>query len=230
MKISERIMNGLREVLPSPFSLAVILTVITFILALFLTSPTGESTQPYAFQLFGFWYAGLWKLLEFAMQMMLMLVLGHVLALSKPFNKLMNLVVLPCKSSSLAAFWVTMIAVSFALFNWGLGLIVGALLARKVAEHAEKNMIPINFPLIGACGYAGLMVWHGGLSGSAPLKVAQEGHLFEKLTNGNPISISETLLSPMNLTGIIACLVILPIGMALLARILPTQIRNLPKS
>jgi short-chain fatty acids transporter len=124
---------------------------------------------------------------------------------------------------------VTLIAISFALFNWGLGLIVGALFARKVAEHAEKNLIPINFPLIGACGYAGLMVWHGGLSGSAPLKVAQQGHMFANLTNGQGISISETLLSPMNLTAILICLVCLPLAMALLARYTSTTVPSLPK-
>ena len=227
MKFSERIMNTLREVLPSPFSLAVILTVLTFILALFLTSPNPEIAQPHAFQLFGYWYGGLWKLLEFAMQMMVMLVLGHVLALSKPFNWLMDKAVLPCTSGPLAAFWVTLIAVCFALFNWGLGLIIGALFARKVAEHAQKKMIPINFPLIGACGYAGLMVWHGGLSGSAPLKVAQQKHMFAHLTNGEAISISETILSPMNLAAIIACLVILPLAMSLLARSLPSAVPNI---
>lgn len=221
-------MNTLREVLPSPFSLAVILTILTFFLALFLTAPQPDIAQPHALQLFGHWYAGLWKLLEFAMQMMLMLVLGHVLALSKPFNWLLDKAVLPCTSGPMAAFWVTLIAVSFALFNWGLGLIIGALFARKVAEHAQKHMIPINFPLIGACGYAGLMVWHGGLSGSAPLKVAQQKHMFAHLTNGDPISISETLLSPMNLTAIIACLIILPVAMSLLARSLPSAVPNIP--
>lgn len=222
-------MNGLRQILPSPFSLAVVLTLLTFILALFLTSPAPENPQPHLFQLVGHWYSGLWKLLEFAMQMMLMLVLGHVLALSKPFNWLMDRAVLPCKSSAWAAFWVTLIAISFALLNWGLGLIVGALFARKVAEHAEKKLIPINFPLIGACGYAGLMVWHGGLSGSAPLKVAQKGHMFSHLTNGNGISIVETLLSNMNLAAISICLIVLPVAMALLANRLPAKVPSFPK-
>ena len=31
--------------------------------------------------------------------------------------------------------------------------------------------------LVGAAGYMGLLVWHSGLSGSAPLKVAEDGHL-----------------------------------------------------
>ena len=62
-------------------------------------------------------------------------------------------------------------------FNWGLGLIFGAILARKVGEHAQKYQIPINYPLVGAAGYVGLMVWHSGISGSAPSKVAEVGHL-----------------------------------------------------
>ena len=54
-----------------------------------------------------------------------------------------------------------------SLFNWGLGLIFGAIFARKVAENASQNKWPLHYPIIGACGYSGLMVWHGGISGSA---------------------------------------------------------------
>ena len=31
--------------------------------------------------------------------------------------------------------------------------------------------------LIGAAGYCGLMVWHGGISGSSLIKIAEPGHL-----------------------------------------------------
>ena len=42
---------------------------------------------------------------------------------------------------------------------------------RKVGEHVSARNIKINYPLIGAAGYSGLMVWHGGISGSAPIIV-----------------------------------------------------------
>jgi len=89
-----------------------------------------------------------------------------------------------------AAVLVVLPTLLIAFFNWGLALIFGAILARKVGEHAQENNIPINYPLIGACGYAGLMVWHGGISGSAPIKVSELGHIKELM---GTITITETV-------------------------------------
>lgn len=132
--------------------------------------------------------------LAFAVQMMLMLVLGHILALSQPVESFLNHLVKLCDSNKKAAIYTTFFTILISLFNWGLGLIFGAIFARKIGEHAQKNHIPINYPLIGACAYVGLMVWHGGISGSAPIKVAESGHL--KSLVGNSLSSTEAALLP----------------------------------
>ena len=49
--------------------------------------------------------------------------------------------------------------------------IVGALLAREVGRAMTHRGVPVNYPLLAAAGYMGLMVWHGGLSGSSPLSM-----------------------------------------------------------
>jgi len=72
--------------------------------------------------------------------------------------------------------------------GWGLGLIFGAIFARKVAEHAKKMSMPLNYGVIGAAGYSGLMVWHGGFSGSSLINVADEGH-FRSIWNSYSVSI-----------------------------------------
>ena len=73
----------------------------------------------------------------------------------------------------------------------------------------SKNNIQLNYPLIGAAGYSGLMVWHGGISGSAPIKIAEEGHfLSDKM---GVISQSETIFSTMNITISIILIIILHI-------------------
>ncbi|MEM6272028.1 MAG: TIGR00366 family protein [Bacteroidota bacterium] len=228
MKITDRLFRVLRDYLPSPFSLAILLTVVTFVLAAALTEPeTGPEAPGHFWQLLGHWEAGFWSLLTFAMQMMLMLVLGHVLALTRPVRKLVDRALVFCRDSATAALTVTLLTVAVALFNWGLGLIFGAILARKVGEYATRNRIPINYPLIGAAGYSGLMVWHGGISGSAPLKVAEAGHQFVALTGGDPIPVTETLLSGMNLVLSGVLLIVLPLGMYLLARRSPATIPQL---
>ena len=149
------------------------------VLALVFTeSSPGEN---HFFTIMSHWENGIWNngLLVFAYQMMLILVLGHVLVLSRPMESLILTITKLVKDSGTAALFVVLPTLLVAFFNWGLGLIFGAILARKVGEYASQHDIPINYPLIGACGYGGLMVWHGGISGSAPIKVSEQGHLAE---------------------------------------------------
>ncbi|TMM59359.1 short-chain fatty acid transporter [Maribacter algarum] len=209
MKVTRFIENIFRRFLPSPFTLAVLLTLTTFGFALILTENTSDDNH--LFTILSYWENGIWNndLLVFAYQMMLILVLGHVLVLSRPFEKLILRLTSLVTSSANAALLVALPTMLVSFFNWGLGLVFGAILARKVGEYAQKNTIPINYPLIGACGYVGLMVWHGGISGSAPLKVSESGHI-QSLMNDvlssealsqlpDTIPTAETVLSMNNL-------------------------------
>ena len=161
MAFTKIIENLFRRYLPSPFTIAVLLTLLTIVLALIFTDNTSESNH--LFSIFSHWENGIWNtnLLVFAYQMMLILVLGHVLVLSKPMERLILSITKYVKNTSNAAVLVAFSTMLVSFFNWGLGLIFGAILARKVGEYAQANNIPINYPLIGACGYVGLMVWHG---------------------------------------------------------------------
>lgn len=181
-------------------------------------------------QLIKGWENEMWNnnLLGFLVQMMLMLILGHVLALSKPIDNLISKFTSMCTSNATAAFLVTICTVAVALFNWGLGLIFGAIFARKVAEHAIKNGMKINYPLIGAAGYSGLMVWHGGISGSAPIKVSDDNAIHqlvqgsmskeELATIPGQIPFEATIFSDMNLFVSACLLIILPLFMYYLGK------------
>ena len=174
MNLASTLEKTFKKLLPSPFTIAVLLTLVSFLLALIFTGSETLSTAEYSLQLLGYWEKGLWNssLLVFAFQMMLMLmlVLGHTLALSKPIDKLINYFTAYCTNTAKAAFLVCLLTLLVSFFNWGLGLIFGAIFARKVAENAKTNNWSIHYPIIGASAYSGLMVWHGGISGSAPIK------------------------------------------------------------
>ena len=216
MSIAKKFEKVFKGLLPAPFTIAVLLTFFTFILALFITQPKAE--ESHILQLLSYWEEGVWHppLLVFAIQMMLMLVLGHVLALTKPINSLIEKGTIFCNNTANAAAIVTFFTLAVSLFNWGLGLIFGAIFARKVGEHANKNNIPLNYPLIGAAGYSGLMVWHGGISGSAPIKIAEKGHfLADKI---GIISQTETIFSTMNISISIVLLIVLPLTMYYLGK------------
>ena len=88
MNVTRTVETIFRRYLPSPFTIAILLTLLTILLALFFTEPVGG--ENHLLSILSFWEAGIWNndLLVFAYQMMLILVLGHVLVLSKPANKL----------------------------------------------------------------------------------------------------------------------------------------------
>jgi short-chain fatty acids transporter len=161
MLFSDKIGKILKNSLPAPFTIAVILTFLTILIAFFISTDSYNSKN--FFEILSFWEKGLWdnSLMVFALQMMLMLVLGHSLALSEPVSNIISNITIYCNNTANAAAIVTFTTLLVAFFNWGLGLIFGAIFARKVGEHATKNNIPLNYPLVGAAGYSGLMIWHG---------------------------------------------------------------------
>tara|TARA_B110000977_G_scaffold197668_1_gene280790 strand:+ start:14 stop:1402 length:1389 start_codon:yes stop_codon:yes gene_type:complete len=222
MNIANKIEKVFKKFLPSPFTIAVLLTFISFILAFLFTQDCLTSSFQHGLNLLQYWEQGLWNssLMVFAFQMMLMLVLGHTLALSKPINRLISYMTNYCTNTSKSAFWVCLLTLLVSYFNWGLGLIFGAIFARKVAENAKLNNWEIHYPIIGASAYSGLMVWHGGISGSAPIKAAESGHL-ESLMTGiysteklallpDRIGFADTVFSTMNICITIVVLLVIP--------------------
>ncbi len=206
-----------RKCAPDPFVLAVLLTLLTIALVLIRTE-TGftEAVNMWAGSE-GVWSAGL---LKFAMQMSLILVTGHALASSPPVSKMLDALAAcpsrPWQAVGLVAF----VAAMLGTLNWGLGLIAGALLARRVGLAMEKRGVAVHYPLLATAGYVGLLVWHGGFSGSAPLKVTQASEIRDIFGNTPPIGelvLTETILSPMNLFVTGGLLLIAPCLLALLS-------------
>lgn len=203
---------------PDPFAIALVLTLLTLGFAVI-------GSEANLMETVGFWggrlkgdellakESGFWKLLTFAMQMCLILVTGHALASSKPISRLVaRLAALP-RTQGHAIALTALVAMSFAWLNWGLGLIVGALLAREVARTSKQRGLRVHYPLLGAAGYTGLLVWHGGLSGSAPLKITQTKDLAEILGRADipPVTLTDTIFSPMNLVVCGALLIVVPL-------------------
>jgi short-chain fatty acids transporter len=196
-------------IVPDPFIFALLLTLATMVLGIALTPAT-------PWQMVEFWMKGFWDLLAFGMQMVLILVTGGVLAQSPPVRKWINALADLPRTAGAAVVLVSVIAMTTALINWGLGLITGALLARESGKSLVKRGIPHHYPLLGAAGYTGLLIWHGGLSGSAPLTVATPGHFLEKAVGIIPVS--QTLFSALNVFVTLALLISVPF---FLRRMLP---------
>ena len=132
MSLIEKYIKGIRFLLPSPFSIALLLTLFTIFLALIWPDPSLSENQNWLNKFVNIltsWNNGLWNVkgLAFAIQMMLMLLLGHVLALSKPVNAAINQLIPFCSNNARSALIITFFTLIVSWINWGLGLVFGAI-------------------------------------------------------------------------------------------------------
>ena len=223
MKEDNLYLRIVRAVLPSPFTIAIFLSLLTLLLALVLTDPGKDDQSPYFLTLLSYWQQGFWNsgFLAFTMQMALILVLGHCLALSPPVDRLIEWIARYCDTTARAALLISLSTLLVSMLNWGLCLVFGAVLVRKVGEKAQRRGQQLNYGLLGAAGYCGMMAWHGGFSGSAPLKVNESDHFLVEVTG--QIGIDATLLSPTNLVAWGLLLLIIPALFYLLGKRSATQ-------
>jgi len=219
---------------PDPFAIAILLTLLTAILALLLGSFDISPGASRVVALLDAWRAdsGLWKFLAFGMQMCLILVTGHALASSPPVRSVIDALAGLPRDTAQAAGLVAAVACITALINWGLGLIVGALLAREVGRALQHKGRAAHYPLICAAGYMGLLVWHGGLSGSAPLSMTTAEGAAKVLPQAyldrvSAVPLGETLGSPMNLVITAGLVIGVPILLMLMAPTDPKVVRTI---
>jgi len=194
--------------MPNPYLFAVILTFIAYFLGWILTENGPMDMVIH-------WYNGFWKYLTFAMQMVLILVTGHALAIAPGVHPFLKRLARIPKTSGQAVLLTAYIATIITYFHWGLGLIVAAIFAREVAKAGYAKKIHIHYPLIAATAYTGQMVWHIGPSTSAGLLSATKGHVFEKIFGIIPITQSVFTLYAI-LLAIMLCLIVIPITMWLM--------------
>jgi short-chain fatty acids transporter len=197
-RMGDRLTALFKKILPDPFIFALLLTILTFLLARIWTgTPLLEVALAWSYS--PKWQDAFWSLLEFSMQMCLVLVTGHALAEAPPVKRLLRKIAEIPNSTASAAALVCFTGMTTALLNWGLGLIAGAVLARETAWAAKRRGLVFHYPILGAAGYMGLMNWHGGLSGSGPLDLASKG-----------IPITQTILLPGNIVLNVLLLIATP--------------------
>ena len=143
--------RGFQRYLPSPFSIAVLLTALAACLAL-RESGVNEVLDA--------WAQGLWNpgLIRFGFQAMFMLVLGHVLALAPPVLRALEraidwIVLTPANAPAKVA----LLSMILGWLNWGLGLIAGAILVRGVMdrrrdEGPSSQLRQVSLGVLGAAG------------------------------------------------------------------------------
>jgi short-chain fatty acids transporter len=188
----------MRRYLPDPFVFAIILTLLTMILAMLV-----EGKAP--LDIVNSWGKGFWALLAFTTQMAVILTMGYVLAAAPLTDRLLNKIVSRVHSPHTAIIVATLAGCVGSYLNWGFGLIIGGIIAKKLALKIKG----VHYPLIIAAAYSGFTMYGLGLSASIPVLISTKGHPLESLMGVVPLS--ETVLSaPMLVTSLVV-LVTLPL-------------------
>lgn len=187
--------------LPDAFIFAVIITFIVFVAGML-----GQGVGPV--EMANHWGKGVWNLLAFSMQVTITLVAGHILAQTPAVKTILRSVAGLAKTPPQAIILMTFVSMICCWISWGFGLIASALLAKEIAGR----MRGVHYALLVAAAYSGFLIWHAGLSGSIPLKIAvPDGGTISQLMNGTAVPVSETIFSAPILTICLVLLVTLPI-------------------
>ena len=178
--------NVMARWVPDAITAAVILTFVTLAIAFALGNPLLRVMDAY--------HQGLWMLLPFTMQMTLILVLSLALATTPFFRKaIARLARLPqTRNQFIVLAFLSAGITSYAY--WGLGYALNPMIAIFFAAEAERKDIDIDFPFLLAVTTAAQALWQYGLSSSAPLLVASQGHFLQSTIGIVPLST--TIWSP----------------------------------
>jgi short-chain fatty acids transporter len=195
VKLSERIM-------PDPYVFAVLLTLITGLLAYFLVPASSAPSITLA------WYNGIFNIFTFAFQMVLIVVTGYALASSPVVHALLEKAARFPKSPRAAISLTIVVGMVASWLNWGFGLVAAALFAREIAKRVRMD-----FGWLVAAAYSGFVVSTEGLSGSIVLSQATPGstlNLVEK-TIGHGLPLSATIFARFTLLPEVVLILTLPV-------------------
>ncbi len=187
---------------PDAFIFVIVLSILTFFLALNFTDATSIETMKA-------WGEGLPKLFTFTAQISIIMITAHALAHTDPVEKLLNKIGSYPNSSIQAYSLVTFISGLASLFAWSFGLIVGGIIAKFVAIGCQKKKIKVHYPLLVASAYSGYVIWHMGYSSSAALFVASENHPLQ--SEIGIIPVTQTIFTNFNISLALITLFIITI-------------------
>ena len=188
----------MRRYLPDPFVFAIGLTLLTMALAVIVQGQavTALTTS---------WGKGFWALLAFTTQMAVILAMGYVLATAPLTDRFLNRLVARVNDPRMAVIVATLVGGIGSYLNWGFGLVVGGIVARKLALRVKG----VHYPLIIASAYSGFTLYGLGLSASIPVLISTKGHPLE--AQMGVIPLSDTIFSPAMLITSLVTIITLPL-------------------
>ncbi len=198
----EKFVEIFKRFMPDSFVFALLLTLICGLTALFVVDAS-------PLKIISSWYTGFWSLLEFGMQMVLILVTGFSIALSPQVKKLFDRLGKFVSTPGKVYVFVIIIGTLLGMISWGWA-VIAAVLGRSLAENVKG----VDYRFLVACVYISGNGWVAGLSSSIPLLLNTEGNFLIKAgLLAEKIPTSMTLGSTLNLSMIAFYLIVPPLVM-----------------
>lgn len=204
-KIGEQFTKIFIKFMPDAFVFALLLTLVTVLGAYFFMD-----SQP--MDIIKAWYGGFFDLLEFGMQIVLIIITGYSIALSPIIGKGVDYLARYIKTPAQVYFFVVLTGMLLSMISFG-WIVITCFLARALALRVNG----IHYPYFVACVYFSMNSWVLGLSSSIPLLLNTENnYLISKGILENLIPTTYTLGSVMNLAMMALMVIGAPILMLLL--------------
>lgn len=223
-----------RRVMPDPFVLVLALTALTWLASTVMLARHGmpaTPANPLAFSAAAsasseMLFKGFSELLTFAMQMVLIVVTGEAIASSPPVARSIRRLAMVPKTQGGALWLVTTAALALGWLHWGFGLMTAAMLAREVATVCKERGVRVHYPLMGTAAYMSMLLWHAGMSASAPLLINTPGHFLARMIGVVPLR--DTVFLPVNLLVCALLFAIVPWVVRAMAPSEGAELREIP--
>ncbi|MGK7295020.1 MAG: short-chain fatty acid transporter [Candidatus Wenzhouxiangella sp. M2_3B_020] len=194
--------HHLRRWIPEPFVFALVLTLLVGALAVGLTDSGFDDVT-------GHWYRGFWMLLEFGMQMVLILTTGYAIALTPLASRAIDRLATIARTPGAVYVLVLIAGGLFSLVSWG-WVVLTAVLGRELAKRVDG----IDYAYLVACVYISGQPWVGGLSSSIPLLLNTDGNfLIESGVLDARVPATDTLGSFLNAAYVTLYFAVVPLLM-----------------
>ncbi|MCL6453939.1 MAG: TIGR00366 family protein [Alicyclobacillus sp.] len=212
-RFTDLCVSYVQRFMPDPYIFALVLTLVVVVLDFILVPHASLGGMVKA------WYGGVWgdsNIFTFALQMILILVTGYTLAQAPPVQRLLQRIASVPKNQVQAAITCFLAAGIASLLNWGLGLVVGVVVAKEIAKKLRKD---IHFGYIVAAGYMGYIVWTNGFSSSIALAntdpTSSLNIIYKQL--GQTVQFSHSIFEPYSWIPVLVTLIVIPIALRLMA-------------
>ena len=166
--------------------------------------------------------AGFWSLINFTMQMAIIVIIGYVVASSPPVKRMIDALASVPKTGRGAIAYVAFVSMLCSLLNWALSLVFAGLLVRSLARRTDLKM---DYRAAGAAAYLGLgSIWALGISSSAAQLQANSTSLPKPIMQiTGVIPFSETIFTWQSM---LMCLILLILSLVIAYLSAPSEAQS----